>query len=105
MHLALLVTHIRAEEKLLITAFRNLGVEPDIILDRDLNIDEGFARLGIGQGTPDHALARRGWAIGRRVLLVRLLVAEGATEGPFARVLFVGLILRRLVCRCGDQVL
>lgn len=39
MRIALLVTHIRAEEKLLITAFRNAGFEPDIILDRDINID------------------------------------------------------------------
>jgi [lysine-biosynthesis-protein LysW]--L-2-aminoadipate ligase len=39
MRVALLVTHIRAEEKLLITAFQAAGVEPDIILDRDLNID------------------------------------------------------------------
>jgi [lysine-biosynthesis-protein LysW]--L-2-aminoadipate ligase len=39
MRLALLVTHIRAEEKLLISAFQDAGVEPDIILDRDLNID------------------------------------------------------------------
>lgn len=39
MNIALLVTHIRAEEKLLINAFRGAGVEPDIILDRDLNFD------------------------------------------------------------------
>lgn len=39
MHIALLVTHIRAEEKLLINAFQALGVEPDIILDRTLNFD------------------------------------------------------------------
>src|SRR5687767_7147717 len=37
MRVALLITHIRAEEKLLIEAFRAQGVEPDIILDRDLN--------------------------------------------------------------------
>lgn len=35
----LLITHIRAEEKLLIGAFHGLGVQPDIILDRDLNIN------------------------------------------------------------------
>jgi [lysine-biosynthesis-protein LysW]--L-2-aminoadipate ligase len=39
MQLAMLVTHIRAEEKQLIEAFRARGVEPDIILDRDLNFD------------------------------------------------------------------
>ena len=36
---ALLATHIRAEEKLLVAALRELGVEPEIILDRDLNFD------------------------------------------------------------------
>lgn len=37
--IGLLVTHIRAEEKLLIGAFQARGVEPDIILDRSLNLD------------------------------------------------------------------
>ncbi len=36
---ALLATHIRAEEKLLVNALRELGVAPEIILDRDLNLD------------------------------------------------------------------
>lgn len=39
MRVALLITHIRAEEKLLIEAFRAQGVEPDVILDRDLNFN------------------------------------------------------------------
>lgn len=39
MRIAILVTHIRAEEKLLIGAFQESGVTPDILLDRDLNID------------------------------------------------------------------
>lgn len=39
MRVALLVTHIRAEEKLIITAFNNRDVNPDIILDRELNFD------------------------------------------------------------------
>ncbi|PJF40464.1 MAG: lysine biosynthesis protein LysX [Chloroflexi bacterium] len=39
MQLAILVTHIRAEEKLLINAFRDRGIEPDVILDRDFNLD------------------------------------------------------------------
>jgi [lysine-biosynthesis-protein LysW]---L-2-aminoadipate ligase len=39
MHVAILVTHIRPEEKLLIQAFQAHGVEPDIILDRDFNFD------------------------------------------------------------------
>ena len=36
---AILITHVRPEEKLLITALQNLGVEPDVILDRDFNFD------------------------------------------------------------------
>lgn len=36
---AILVTHIRAEEKLLMQAFQAQGIEPDIILDRDFNYD------------------------------------------------------------------
>lgn len=39
MRVALLVTHIRPEEKLLITAFEARGITPDVILDRDLNFD------------------------------------------------------------------
>lgn len=39
MRVGILVTHIRAEEKLLIEAFRQQGVEPDVILDRNLNFD------------------------------------------------------------------
>ena len=38
MRIAILVTHIRAEEKLLISAFESAGVSPEIILDRELNI-------------------------------------------------------------------
>jgi [lysine-biosynthesis-protein LysW]--L-2-aminoadipate ligase len=39
MRIAVLITHVRAEEKLLITAFQARGIEPDVILDRDLNFD------------------------------------------------------------------
>ena len=39
MRIGILVTHIRAEEKLLIQAFQARGIEPDILLDRDINID------------------------------------------------------------------
>lgn len=48
MRIALLVTHIRAEEKLLISAFEARGVSPDVILDRDLNFDlnAGAEQLG-----------------------------------------------------------
>jgi len=36
---ALLITHIRPEEKLLIGELQALGIEPDVILDRDFNFD------------------------------------------------------------------
>lgn len=36
---ALLITHLRAEEKLLLSAFDARGLQPDVILDRDLNVD------------------------------------------------------------------
>lgn len=39
MRVAILVTSIRAEEKLLVSAFNARGIEPDIILDRDLVFD------------------------------------------------------------------
>ena len=39
MRVALLVTHIRAEEKLILAAFNCRGLSPDIILDRELNFD------------------------------------------------------------------
>jgi len=47
MRVGLLITHIRAEEKLLIEAFRNEGADLDIILDRDLmfNLNEGAEQL------------------------------------------------------------
>lgn len=49
MRLGILVTHIRAEEKLLITAFQARGIEPDIILDRDVNVD---LTAGVNQLAP-----------------------------------------------------
>lgn len=39
MRVGVLVTHIRAEEKLLMNAFHARGIQPDLILDRDVNID------------------------------------------------------------------
>lgn len=39
MRIALLLTHIRPEEKLLIAAFQQHGITPDIITDRDLIFD------------------------------------------------------------------
>lgn len=59
MTIALLITHIRAEEKLLIQAFNDAGIEPDIILDRDLRFDlTGGAQQLAPTGRPwtDYAL-------------------------------------------------
>ncbi len=39
MRVSLLVTHIRAEEKLLLAAFNKRGISPDIVLDRELNFE------------------------------------------------------------------
>ncbi len=39
LRIALLVTHVRPEEKLLIEAFESRGIEPHIILDRSVNIN------------------------------------------------------------------
>lgn len=39
MRIGILVTTVRPEEKLLIAAFERQGIIPDVILDRDINID------------------------------------------------------------------
>ncbi len=39
MRVAVLITHVRPEEKLLISAFEARGITPDLILDRELNFD------------------------------------------------------------------
>lgn len=54
MQLAIIITHIRAEEKLLINAFAQRGITPDIILDRDLNFD-------VLAGPTQHSPAGRAW--------------------------------------------
>jgi [lysine-biosynthesis-protein LysW]--L-2-aminoadipate ligase len=63
MRIALLITHIRAEEKLLIEAFHTQGIEPDIILDRDLNFNinvggEQLAPSGIAWNDYDVVVER-----------------------------------------------
>ena len=55
MRVALLVTHIRAEEKLIITAFNNRDINPDIILDRELNFN-------ISQGSDQLAPSGIAWS-------------------------------------------
>lgn len=59
MRIGIVITHVRAEEKLLITAFQEQGIEPDIILDRDLNFD---ITAGPGQLAPT-GIAWRDYAI------------------------------------------
>ena len=55
MRVALLVTHIRAEEKLIITAFNNRDINPDIILDRELNFN-------VSQGSDQLAPSGIAWS-------------------------------------------
>lgn len=63
MRVAILITHIRAEEKLLISAFQAQGIEPDILLDRDLNFSvnagaEQLAPSGVPWNAYDIVLER-----------------------------------------------
>lgn len=63
MRIAILVTHIRPEEKLLISAFEAQGVTPDVILDRDVNFDviagaEQIAPNGVAWDEYDVVLER-----------------------------------------------
>ncbi len=63
MRIAFLVTHLRVEEKLLVNAFREAGVEPDILLDRDLHFDvtrgaEQLAPSGVAWSDYDLVLER-----------------------------------------------
>lgn len=63
MRIAVLVTLIRPEEKLLIAAFQAQGIEPDVILDRDLNFDvtagaEQLAPSGVAWRDYDVVLER-----------------------------------------------
>lgn len=39
MRVGIIISHVRPEEKLLITAFQARGIEPDVISDRDINLD------------------------------------------------------------------
>ncbi len=55
MRVGIVISHIRPEEKLLIAAFQALGVEPDIISDREVNLDitsggEQLAPSGVAWG-------------------------------------------------------
>ncbi len=54
MRVALLVTHIRAEEKLLLAAFNSRGINPEVILDRELNFD-------VSRGPEQRAPSGRAW--------------------------------------------
>jgi [lysine-biosynthesis-protein LysW]---L-2-aminoadipate ligase len=39
MRVGIIISHVRPEEKLLITSFQARGIEPDVIADRDINLD------------------------------------------------------------------
>ena len=63
MRVALLVTHIRAEEKLILAAFNKRDISPDIILDRELNFNvtsgaEQLAPSGIAWNAYDLVFER-----------------------------------------------
>lgn len=63
MRVGILITHIRAEEKLLLAAFEERGIQPDVILDRDLNFDvigraEQLAPSGVPWNAYDVILER-----------------------------------------------
>jgi [lysine-biosynthesis-protein LysW]--L-2-aminoadipate ligase len=63
MRVAILITHIRPEEKLLVGAFEACGITPDLILDRELNFDltagaEQTAPSGVPWNTYDLVLER-----------------------------------------------
>lgn len=59
MRIAVLVTHIRPEEKLLISAFQVQGVEPDIVLDRDLHFDINRGAEQLLPPTASHGMPTR----------------------------------------------
>lgn len=81
MHIGIIVTHIRAEEKLLIEAFRAVGCEPDIILDRDvcINLTEGATQIApSGMSWQAYALIiERCVSTSRGLYLLQILNAWG----------------------------
>ncbi len=63
MRIGIIISHIRPEEKLLLAAFQTRGIEPDIISDRDVNLDltagpEQLAPSGIPWGEYDLLMER-----------------------------------------------
>lgn len=81
MRVGLLVTHIRNEEKALLTAFEAAGVTPDVILDRDVNIDlnAGAAQIApSGHAWGDYGLiVERCVSTSRGLYLLAVLAAWG----------------------------
>jgi len=83
MRIGILVTHIRPEEKLLIAAFRAAGIEPDILLDRELNFDllagpEQLAPSGVAWA--DYALVlERAVSTSRGLYTLAILNSWGVT--------------------------
>ncbi len=63
MRVGIIISHIRPEEKLLINAFQARGIEPDIISDRDINLDltagaEQLAPAGVPWSSYDLIMER-----------------------------------------------
>ncbi len=83
MRVGILITHIRAEEKLLISAFEQHGIQPDILLDRDLNFEitrgaEQPAPSGIAWSAYD-VIVERAVSTSRGLYALALLNSWGIT--------------------------
>lgn len=81
MRVGILITHVRAEEKLLINAFQARGIEPDILLDREINLDitagpEQLAPSGVTWSSYD-VLLERCVSTSRGLYLLAVLNAWG----------------------------
>ena len=83
MRVGILITHIRAEEKLLINAFEQHGIQPDILLDRDLNFEiTGGAEQPAPSGIPWNAydvIVERAVSTSRGLYALALLNSWGIT--------------------------
>jgi [lysine-biosynthesis-protein LysW]--L-2-aminoadipate ligase len=81
MHVGVIVTHIRPEEKLLIGAFQAHGIEPDVMLDRDLNLDiTAGSEQAAPSGLPWHeydVIMERSVSTSRGLYLLALLDTWG----------------------------
>ncbi len=81
MRVAIVISHIRPEEKLLITAFQSQGVEPDVIVDREINLDitagaEQLAPSGVAWREYD-LIMERSVSTSRGLYLLAIFAAWG----------------------------